>query len=209
MTPRVKGLLVLLGLGAVALLWQQLRPAAAPAAPGGRDPEARIEAAARRSARSGRRAQDEGPVREVLELRVADLEVEGGEYHAGRNPFDFYSAPPPPPPPGPTPEELAARRAAEEAARRAAQEAAAAARPAEPQAPQPPRIDIAYLGSFGPPSRRIAVFSDGESLFNVLVGDVLRRDFRLVRIGFESVDLEYVDFPELPPARLPVGAEGI
>jgi hypothetical protein len=77
--------------------------------------------------------------------------------------------------------------------------------PPPPPKPQPPPIDVQYLGSFGSPESPIAVFSDGEEIHNLRVGEVIEGKFRVVRIGYESVDLAYVNFPEEPAARLPVG----
>jgi hypothetical protein len=144
-----------------------------------------------------------GPPPEVETLRWSDLEARPGEYHTSRDPFR-YGEPPAPPPPGPTPEELAemARlRAQEEAARRALE----AERARLAAVPQPPRIELAYLGSFGPEARRIAVFSDGKNIYNAFEGDVLEGKFIVHRIGFESVDLKFVGFPQEPARRLAVG----
>lgn len=87
-----------------------------------------------------------------------------------------------------------------EEARRLAAEAALAA-----QGPQLPAIELEYLGSFGPPERRIAVFTDGAEIYNAVEGEVLQGKFVVAQIGYESVDLAYVEFPEEPPARLAVG----
>lgn len=75
----------------------------------------------------------------------------------------------------------------------------------EPPKPEPPRIDVAYLGSFGRPGRRIAVFSDSENVYNALVGDVVKEKFVLVAVGYESADLGFVGFPEVSPRRLAAG----
>jgi hypothetical protein len=77
--------------------------------------------------------------------------------------------------------------------------------PPPPPRPQPPPIDVEYLGSFGPPEAAIAVFTDGDEIHNLRLGDVIEGKFRVVRIGYESVDLAFVNFPEEPAARLPVG----
>lgn len=159
----------------------------------------------------GRRAtaQKTGIRDRVVSLNVEDLEPSAGDYESGRNPFAFFLPPPPPPPrpPGPTPEELEARRRAEAEAA-AARAAALAAAQANPPKPQPPPIPYTYLGRFGPRNRPIAVLAEGEAIHNVLLGEVLDGKFRLVQIGYESIELEYVDFPDVPAARLPVGAEG-
>ena len=144
---------------------------------------------------------------EVVELRVADLAAEPGSYSAGRDPFRFGEPPPPPPPPGPTPEELAEiarQQAAAEAARRALEEERARLA-AIPSKPQPPQFTLVYLGSFGPERRRIAVFSDGKNIYNAAQGDVLEGKFVVDRIGYESVDVKFVGFPQEPARRLAIG----
>ncbi len=148
----------------------------------------------------GRRGGSGAAAIEVVELAVDRLTHDPGAFKPGRDPFRYYQ-PPPPPPTGPTPEELEARRRAAEAAAAAARAAAEA----KPAGPQPPEIDLTYLGSFGPADRRIAVFTDGDEVYNALAGDVLQDQFVVDHIGLESVDLKYVDFPDLPPARLGVG----
>jgi hypothetical protein len=144
---------------------------------------------------------------ELAELRVDDLEQAPGILTPGRDPFRFGE---PPKPPGPTPEELAARRAAEEAALRAAEEAARRAAEqaaAEPPRPQPPPVTFTYLGSFGRPDRRIAVLAAGENIINARRGDVIDGKFILADIGYESVDIGFVAFPEAPPKRLRIGGD--
>ena len=207
MTPRTKKLLLLLG-GCVWLLlltragslFEGKAPVANPALRVGD-----LESAGTSGTRPGaRRKKGQEQPTQVAELEISRLEAHGGQYQTGRNLFVFYQPPPPPPPKpkGPSPEELARIRAAEDAQRRAEEAARLAA---EPPKPTPPTIDFSYLGSFGPDKRRVAVFSNGESLFNAVVGEVVEGKFRLVSIGYESVELAYVDFPDLRPAQLPVG----
>ena len=71
----------------------------------------------------------------------------------------------------------------------------------------PPPVTVVYLGCFGPERRRIAVFADdkGENLYNVQVGEVVEGKFIVDRIGYESVDLKFVGFPDEPAKRLPIG----
>ena len=133
---------------------------------------------------------------EVEELQLAALEAETSEFHPGRDPWRFGRqevpvrsdprpvTPPPPAPPPPPVQETA---------------------PSEPAKPVPPEIDVVYLGSFGPSRRRIAVFTDDEAIYNAASGDTLKGKFRVDTIGFESVDLTFVGFPDVPPKRLPVG----
>lgn len=156
--------------------------------------------------RGGDVAMGERPP-EVAKLHLAALEAKPEDYKVGRDPFRFG---------GPSAAELAAQREAErrrleaEAARRRALAEAQAQQAPQPVAaedpgPQPPPIDLTYLGSFGPEGRPIAVFVDGDDIYNAFVGDVVEGKFVVDHIGFESVDLKYVDFPDLPPQRLAVG----
>ncbi len=159
----------------------------------------------------GGRAGAAGEVVQVTPLETGLLAAEPRVYDPGRNPFGFGQ---PPPPPGPTPEELAARAAAEAARQRAeaeaqAREQTAAATPPEetvPARPQPPEFGLHYLGSFGPKGKRIAVFSDGDEIYNAVVGDVLAGKFLVADIGYESVAIRYVGFPDEPPTRVGIGS---
>lgn len=87
------------------------------------------------------------------------------------------------------------RRRAEEAARLAAIEAAK---------PKPPEFTMEYLGNFGPPERKIAVFANGPKTYNVLEGGVIENKFIVARIGYESVDIRFVGFPDWPAKRVGV-----
>ncbi|MDH3743493.1 MAG: hypothetical protein OES47_00150 [Acidobacteriota bacterium] len=130
---------------------------------------------------------------QFVELRLGELENKPAEFNPGRDPFGFYTPPPPPPPPAPP--------------RQKAPTGRPQPKPASttPQKPKPPPVTVTFLGSFGPVDRRIAVFTDGNDLYNARVGDVVKEHFVVDNIGFESSDLKYVNFPEEPPARLAVG----
>jgi hypothetical protein len=150
--------------------------------------------AARPAARSGAVGSGE---REVLPLRSAVLEAVPAEIEPGRNPFSFYQPPPPPPQPRPVvtpPPRRDPPPVVQEPPR-----------VVEPPKPQPPPVTYRFLGSFGSERRKVAVLTDGEVIVNAQVGDVLDGKFRISRIGLESVDIAFVDFPEAPPERLPVG----
>lgn len=125
------------------------------------------------------------------------------ELEVGRDPFRYQPLAPPPPPP-PTPEELEAQRRAREEREQLAREAAErAAR--EAAIPRPPEVTLLYLGSFGPRDRRIAVFQDpagGGGVLNAGEGQTLQGKFIVDKIGYESVDLRFVGFPDEPPRRL-------
>ncbi|HYL04445.1 MAG TPA: hypothetical protein VE075_00290 [Thermoanaerobaculia bacterium] len=127
-------------------------------------------------------------------------------FTTGRNPWRFVEPPPPPPPPPPKPPsaaELRARQEAEEAARRLAEEQARLAA-IEAAKPKPPPFTWSYLGNFGPPNQRIAVFTDGQRVWNARQGETLEKKFIVTQIGYESVDIGFVGFPEVPATRLAV-----
>lgn len=90
-------------------------------------------------------------------------------------------------------------------AQQAQQAAAAAAAAAEAAKPRPPQFTLKYLGRFGPADRPIATFSNGTDILNVYEGEVIEGKFIVAEIGYESVLIEFVGFPDWPAQRLPVG----
>ena len=74
--------------------------------------------------------------------------------------------------------------------------------PDELAKPRPPEFTLQYLGSFGSANRRIAVFTDGKTVHNLQEGQVLEGKFIVARIGYESVDIKFVNFPDEPAKRL-------
>ena len=198
-SSRERRLLGLLGFVAVIAAFRLLWLAASPPPPSA--------AAAARSARPstrgarGARSEAEPPTAVVL-LRTDRLDVAPEDFEVGRDLFRFGPPPLPPPPPPPTAAELARlRQLALERRERDQNEALEAAKP------RPPAITLRFLGSFGPAAARIAVFTDaaGQTVLNARVGDVLDGKFIVDTIGFESVDLRFVGFEDLPPARLAAG----
>lgn len=136
---------------------------------------------------------------QVVDLRLDELEKEPGHFSSQRDPFRFGVEKAPPPPP--RVDESAMRQAMREAREKEQREV----KPDLPPAPQPPPVDVTYLGSFGPANRKLAVFTNGSEIYNVFEGDQLNGKFYLVRIGLESADIGFVDFPEAPAQRLQVG----
>lgn len=137
-----------------------------------------------------RSAAQSAAIAEVMPLDLEALEGSRAQLEVGRNPFRYVAratpTPLPPPPPRfePPPVEVPTP---------------------FPSGPQPPEVDLTFLGSFGPQQRKIAVFTDGQTIYNAMVGDVLERKFIVHAIGYESVDLGFVDFPDEAPERLAVG----
>jgi len=144
-------------------------------------------------------------VQAVLALRIDDLARTPRGFTTGRDPWRFVE-PPPPKPPVPKPPsqaELRALREAEEARQRLLEEQARQAAILA-AIPKPPPFTWNYLGNFGPARHRIAVFTDGQKVWNAREGDTLEGKFIVAQIGFESVDIRFVGFPETPPERLAV-----
>lgn len=142
----------------------------------------------------------------VAELALGSLSKVPKTTPVGRDPWRFYEPPPPPPPPPyrPTAADLERDRLAlEQAARDAAERQRLAME--EAARPKPPQFTFKYLGSFGPKSRPLAAFSDGKTIVNAREGDVVLAKFRVAKIGYESVDIKYIEFPDVPALRLAVG----
>jgi hypothetical protein len=141
----------------------------------------------------------------VVPLRLDELGRIPPGFTTGRDPWRFVEPPPPPPPPPhrPSAAELEALRKAEEERQRQLAEAARLAA-IEAARPKPPPFTWSYLGSFGPSSLRIATFTDGQKVWNAREGDKLEGKFIVAKIGYESVDIRFVDFPNEPPLRVAV-----
>lgn len=181
---RKKALLAVLAVLLVFVGWRYLQPALASLANSG---------GAGVLGQGDARSRDASfAEQQVLALRMDDLEGVGGsaEYQPGRNIFRHALPPPPPPPPPyqpppPPPPPVY--------------------RPPPPSGPRLPEIDLVLLGVLGPERRRVAVFLNGETIINALEQDVVENKFIVHRIGYESVDLTYVGFPDVPPERLEIG----
>lgn len=64
----------------------------------------------------------------------------------------------------------------------------------DPGPPPPAPIPLRYVGyADNPGSGRIAALSDGRFTYNGKEGDVIEGKWRIVRIGVESVVIEYVN----------------
>jgi hypothetical protein len=131
--------------------------------------------------------------KQLVDLRLSSLDAPPGSYEPNRNLFIFAPDPPPPPPPPPPP---IVRR---EVAR------IAPPPPREPLEPQPPDVDLNLIGIFGPERHRIAVFTDGETVINAVLDEVINEKFIVDRIGWESVDLKFVGFPKSEAETLELG----
>jgi hypothetical protein len=203
MESRTKTLLGFLAVLLLVVAWHYLGPdsdSGVSGGPGGAPPG--VSGAAPRRAV----AETRKPVEFVEELRVADLQAVPRSFTPGRDPWHFVEPPPPPPPKPrqPTKEELERMRLAQEQLdrQRAAQ---LAQQQAEALIPKPPPFTMSYLGSFGPAEKRLAVFTDGKTIYNTQQGEVIGGKFVVAHIGYESVDIQFVGFPNVPAQRLAVG----
>jgi len=140
----------------------------------------------------------------VAVLHLADLDRVPRESAVGRDPWRFVDPPPPPPPAPPKPHvPTAAELKAMEEARRRAEEAARLAA-IEAAKPKPAEFTLQYLGRFGPADLKLAVFTNGKEIYNVKEGDVIDNKFIVSHIGYESVDIRFVGFPDWPAKRVGV-----
>ena len=145
---------------------------------------------------SGRRPQAQPTQVRVSDIPTLDIEAldrTAGSFLAGRDPFRYGEIPRPEPKPRPAPKPVERPEPVREA-------------PREPAAPQAPPFDYTFLGSFGSAGLRIAVFEDSlGNVINAFEGEVLEGKFKILKIGYESVDIEFVGFPDTPAERKAVG----
>lgn len=135
-------------------------------------------------------------VQRVEELDVQRLEPQTGVFTPGRDIFHYGTSPVVRPP-----VEMSQPQAA--AVDDAVQSPGTA--PSADGTPASPRVELTYLGSFGPDDAPIVVFSDGATITNARQGDVLDGRYIVRRIGYESVDLGFVGLPDDVVQRLGAG----
>lgn len=166
-------LVVLLGVVTAYQFW----PASAPAPA----TETRAAKPARTAPGSANRARPQADVNasEVVDVGITRLSEPPPDIGAsGRNPFRFRPKAPPPPPPTP---------------QRTQPVAVADATPPPP--PPPPPITLKFIGVVSGQAKagRVAVLSDGKFVYYGHEGDIIEGRYRVVKIGEESVQMEYVD----------------
>jgi hypothetical protein len=171
----ILGAVLVVLIGVLAFMWW---PAAAPApAPAGQARDPRRPAGTSASAAA---------TPSEFEVRLDDLK-HGPPEPSGenRNPFRFYVKPPPPPPP-PAP---------------VVKQPVLPPPPPPPGPgqegyvpPPPPPITIKFIGTAEKGGKKWAIFSDGRgSPVWAAEGETVLGQWRLVRIGIESVVMEYPD----------------
>lgn len=120
---------------------------------------------------------------ETPAVNLPALSRERGEpSDGGRNPFRFQSKPPPPGPPGGT-------------TTRPPNEMVMNPGPAVPPGPPPPPpIQLKFIGIVQKvDGTRIAVLSDGRKPISGIEGQEIAGQYRILKIGNESIEMEYID----------------
>lgn len=172
---------LLVGLGAVlgALLVFQVLPMMM----GGDQPAAGKTAASPAAAAAPARPGQKGALGPVEDVRLAKLEQEWpAPGDTRRNPFTMAPTPPPPSAPsGP--------------AKPVDDEPAAPAPPPGPPPPPPiPPITLKFIGVISSDSiGKIAGLSDGKFVYRGREGQTIEGRYRIVKIGEESIQIEYVN----------------
>jgi hypothetical protein len=172
------------------------RATAAPAGaapPSASDPEAAGDTRSAFVRGAPRRSQKEVSPDEVPELSVKDLgPVKGAGAESGRDLFELRE-PTKTPLPTATP-------------RPAAPGDFAFIGPLPPPpptpTPHPPEVTFKFIGTFGPKESPIAVIQQGDQTFNARAGDTLFGKYVLKKVGYESIDVGFVGFPQSETKRL-------
>jgi len=156
----------------VYMMWPE---ASQPASPSNPPREQRKQAAA------GTSASDPAG---ALQVQLGSLtQPPPGPQEAGRNPFRFYVPPPPPPPPQPR-------------VPQPGDKGFVAPAPLPPPAPPgPPPIALKFIGTVEiNKGKKVAIFTDNRGIpMYAAEGEIVMGQYRVVRIGTESVTLEYLD----------------
>ncbi|HSL24538.1 MAG TPA: hypothetical protein VK886_23580 [Vicinamibacterales bacterium] len=170
------GALVIVLAGVV--FWQFGRGTAAPAGPGARTSNAQ----GRPAPGARRQASPDDP--RALDVKLEALTSKGTEPEAiERNPFRFERRRSAQPDPDDAPPRVVRPPVTEPVV------------PAAPPAPPPPPpIPLKFIGIIeSPAAGRVAALSDGKRVFHGRAGQIIDGRYRIVRIGVESIVLEYVD----------------
>jgi hypothetical protein len=167
---RVRFLLIVLGIVAAGALIYATWPAAEPTSPPSNQ------------GRDARKAQATSDTASALEVRLNDLkQPPPGSAEATRNPFRFFVKPPPPPPVVARPPQL-----------RPGDPGFVA--PGPPPPPPLPPIGLKFIGVMEQGRNKVAIFSDGKGQpVYAHEGEIVLGQYRLIRIGVESVTMSYLD----------------
>jgi hypothetical protein len=174
--PAILALLVVALVGVlVYMLWPAAATGPAPSNPP-REQRRQASSAAKGTAGAQRAS---GP----LDVRLEALKQPRAtpEDVKGRNPFRFYVPPPPPPPTPPKALQPGDKNYV--------------APPPQPP-PGPPPIPLKFIGTVEVKGRKVAIFvsTDGKGMPQYAgEGELVLGQYRVIKIGVESVILEYLD----------------
>jgi hypothetical protein len=76
--------------------------------------------------------------------------------------------------------------------------------PPPPPPPTPPAVPFQFTGTLGPAKEPVAVLVEGERLVLARQGETVDGKFIIRKIGYESIDVGFVGFPEQNRQRIPV-----
>jgi hypothetical protein len=159
-------LLALLGIVVAVFVFMNLGGSTTREAPSSNPP--------RPQPRPGEKALDPAALDVRLEALTEEPPGPGG---SERNPFGFRPKPPPPPPPPPR-----------------GQGSASPVHPSPPPPPTVPPIPLKFIGILEKEGiGRVALLTDCRSTFQHREGDTIAGQYRLVKIGVESVVVEYLN----------------
>ncbi|MEO5895456.1 MAG: hypothetical protein ABIS06_07135 [Vicinamibacterales bacterium] len=131
----------------------------------------------RRQAPAAQRSEDVVPG--DLDVRIEALKQRSpAPSEVERNPFRFQPKPPPPPPP---------------VVNRPQFVAPVPTGPPEPPPPPPIGNTVKFIGIVQTAKGKIGAFSDCRATFPGREGEVIEGRYRVVKIGIESAELEYLD----------------
>ncbi len=124
-------------------------------------------------------------LRTDLLAKVQAVQYQGVE----RNLFQFGAPKPKPPSPA---QIAAAKKEAEAAAKKIAEASA----PASPPKPAAPPINMKYFGYANRPgdSRRRAFLLDGDDILVIYEGEIIKKRYKVIRIGISSLVVEDLEF---------------
>lgn len=178
--------------------------------------------------RKGNAKNKQMSLRGITPIATELLDKEGSTFTSTRSLFAFVEPPPPPPPPPPAPppdkdgdgipdfrDNCPAMKNPDQQdidhdgiGTACETELPEIAPPPPPQPkPQPPPFRYKVLGIFGPERKTLAVFSREGEMVNVAVGESFgpKKEFILRRIGIESVEIGYKNFPASQVTRVKIG----
>lgn len=166
-------LLVLLGLAVVALAFVKLMPSGSATRGVATSNQPRVAA----TAGAGDRIDPQD-----FDVRLGSLKAPRPEpSDADRNPFRFQPKPPPPAPPSPAPTVPPPPVFVPNGE----------APPIGP--PPPPPIPLKFMGIIEGQGRKLAALTDCKFTYRGEEGETIDGRYRLVKIGVESVQMEYLD----------------